>query len=149
MVSLEAEYQQGIVDKSVTVDVTKGQSIATLPLLEECPEKVLVPNGDDVKKIFKTVMKQIERDPQSREVIVAFENKLQNMGYVDYVENLSDEEQNQLRESPIQNFLPWFCVYSKNSVTTPCRMVFNASYCAKGKRSLNSMLASGINSMNS
>ena len=148
-VSLEKEYHQGIVDKSVAVDVGKGQSIATLPIVEECPEKVLVPNGQEVKRIFRTVMKQIERDPQSKGEIVAFEGKLQNMGYVEYVGNLSEKEQKQLRESPIQNFLPWFCVYSKNSVTTPCRMVFNASYSSKGNRSLNSILASGINSMNS
>ena len=132
----------------MTVDITKGESIATLPIIEEYPERLLVPNGEEVKRIFKSITKQIEKNPQVREEIVAFENKLQSMGYVEYVGKLSEEEQELLRESPIQNFLPWFIVHSKNSVTTPSRMVFNASYSSKGNRSLNSMVAEGINSMN-
>ena len=49
-------------DKSVAVDVGKGQSIATLPIVEECPEKVLVPNGQEVKRKFGVTASSVGRD---------------------------------------------------------------------------------------
>ena len=52
-----------------------------------------------------------------------------------------------LEENVIQNFIPSRSVWSKNSVPTPCRIVFDGSHSTKGRRSLNSLLANGTNSM--
>ena len=62
---------------------------------------------------------------------------------------LRPDQQKELKESPIQNFITWHCVWNKNSLSTPCRMVFNASHSSRGRRSLNSILAKGMNNMNS
>ena len=96
----------------------------------------------------KSVVKQLDKNSKSKEEVVEFQDKLQNLGFVDYVRNLDPEQQKFLEESSIKNFIPWHCVWNKNSVTTPCRMVFNASHGSRGKRSLNSILAKGVNSMN-
>ena len=97
----------------------------------------------------KSVVKQLDKDPKSKEEVVEFQDKLQKLGFVDYVRDLDPEQQKILQENQIQNFIPWHCIWSKNSVTTPCRMVFNASHSSRGRRTLNSILAKGVNSMNS
>ena len=147
-ISLQTELHQVLIDKSVTVDIEKGVSVATLPIIEEHPEKILVPNGAECMKIFSSVAKQIRKDPECQEAVVEFEDKLQRMGFVEYVENLTPEQQKMLDESPIQNFIPWLIARNKNSVTTATRMVFNGSKEFKGKRCINSILAKGVNSMN-
>ena len=53
-----------------------------------------------------------------------------------------------LRSSPIQNFIPWSCVWKDNSLSTPCRIVFNASHPTDSRVSLNDILAKGRNNMN-
>ena len=45
-------------------------------------------------------------------------------------------------------FIPWRAVWNEGSMTTPCRMVFDASMGSKGSCSLNSILATGANGMN-
>ena len=99
--------------------------------------------------MFIAVAKQINKSPEDKRDVVEFEGKMQRMGFVDYVDDLPPEQQKCLAESPIQNFIPWLVAKSDNSVTTPTRMVFNGSKEFKGKRSINSLLAKGVNSMNS
>ena len=50
--------------------------------------------------------------------------------------------------SPVQNFIPWRAVWNMNSVSTECRVVFDATQHVKGGFSLNSILAKGRNGMN-
>ena len=71
------------------------------------------------------------------------------MGFVDYVSNLSPEQQQRLKDSPIQNYIPWNAVWKENSISTPCRIVFNASMPTGSQISLNDILAKGKNNMNS
>ena len=93
--------------------------------------------------------KQLDKDTKSKAQVVEFLEKLHRLGYVEYVENLNADQQKELKESPIQNFITWHCVWNKNSLSTPCRMVFNASYSSRGRRPLNSILAKGMNNISS
>ena len=45
--------------------------------------------------------------------------------------------------------MPWRFVHNENSITTPVRIVFDASSAIKTGYSLNDILAKGINSINS
>ena len=148
-VSLKEEYEQEVINKSVEVDVGKCVATARLPILEEKPEKILTPNGNDCLQVFKSIVRQLDKDTKSKEEIVEFENKLQKLGFVDKVDNLTAEQQKNLKENPVQNFIPWHCVWSKNSISTPGRMVFNGSFSVRGKRTLNSLLPKGMNNINS
>ena len=51
--------------------------------------------------------------------------------------------------SDVYYMIPWRAVHNENSVSTPCRLVFDASQGTRSGCSLNSMLAKGINSLNS
>ena len=53
-----------------------------------------------------------------------------------------------LKDSPIQNIIPWRVVWKANSVDTPCRLVFDASQISNTGYSLSDILAKGRNNMN-
>ena len=67
---------------------------------------------------------------------------------MEYVRNLPVEMQEKLRRSPIQNYIPWRSVWNTNSLTTRCRIVFDASPPTSSSFSLNDVLAKGRNNMN-
>ena len=53
-----------------------------------------------------------------------------------------------LTKNPVQNFIPWRAVWNSNSISTPCRLVFDASQPTASGTSLNDILAKGKNNMN-
>ena len=53
-----------------------------------------------------------------------------------------------LRRSEIQNFVPWRAVWNGNSISTPCRLFFDASQPTASGWTLNDILAKGKNNMN-
>ena len=54
----------------------------------------------------------------------------------------------EMRVSDVKYFIPWRAVWNQKTVSTPCRLVFDASQGTRGGCSLNSLLAKGANSMN-
>ena len=72
---------------------------------------------------------------------------MQKLGFVDYVENLNQEQLAQIEGRP-KYFIPWRVVWNENSVSTGCRLIFDGTQSSHGGCSLNSLLAKGVNSMN-
>ena len=100
--------------------------------------------------IYKSVLRQLHK-PGMEEIkkeVIKSEAKMQALGFVDYVSNLSAQQQQNLRDNIIQNYIPWRPVHNQNSVTTPCRLVFDASHPTPSGKSLNDCLAKGHNSLN-
>ena len=64
------------------------------------------------------------------------------------MKNLSQEQQDMLQSSKIQNYIPWRVVWKESSLTTPCRIVFYASQQTSTGFSLNDILPKGRNTMN-
>ena len=62
--------------------------------------------------------------------------------------NLSPEQQSALTRSIIQNFIPWRVVWKTTSLSTPCRIVFDASFPTNSGYSLDDLLAKGANNLN-
>ena len=73
--------------------------------------------------------------------------KLRSLGFVEWVKNLSKEDQEMLQKSPIKNFIKWKQVF-KESASTPCRPVFDASQPTPSGDSLNDITAKGTNMLN-
>ena len=73
---------------------------------------------------------------------------MQQLGHVDFLDNLTNEQKCTIDESKINYFIPWRAVWNENSVTTPCRLGFDASQVTSSGYSLNSVLAKGRNNMN-
>ena len=85
---------------------------------------------------------------KDKEDVIASESKLHKLGYVDFVSNLPQEQQNMLETSSIQNYIPWRAVWKLSSLSTPCRLVFDASQPTQSGYALNDILAKGINNLN-
>ena len=146
-ISIKEEVEQHLINQSITVDVVNRVSWASLPLLHN-PEVKLAPNKNKALQTYYQQLKKLDRSPQDKDDVMKSEAKLQQMGFVDYVKNLTKEQQEMLRSSPIQNFIPWRAVWKGNSLSTPCRVVFDASQPTSTGYSLNSILAKGTNNMN-
>ena len=147
MLSLKEEVEQDMIQKSVHVDVNSGTTIAKLPLLEN-PATKLAPNKENALAVYRSQLKKLSKSEKDKKNVLESEAKLQRLGHVDFVRNLSEEQQFKLRNNVIQNFIPWTCVWNLNSISTPCRLVFNASLPTKSSLSLNDILAKGQNNMN-
>ena len=67
---------------------------------------------------------------------------------MEYIENLTIEEQNQIFSSTLLYFLPWRAVWNSNSVSTPCTPVFDASHPTSTGISLKDIFAKCRNNIN-
>ena len=85
---------------------------------------------------------------QDKNDIIKSENKLQQMDFVDYIRNLPSDVQVMLQENLIKYFIPWHAVWKGNSISTPCRVVFDTSQATSSGYSLNDILAKGRNNLN-
>lgn len=108
----------------------------------------LSPNGDIALKVYNQQLHRLSKYTNDKEDILKSEQKLQALGYVDYVKNLSKEDQSSLQHSQFQNFIAWRAVWKESSISTPCRVVFDASMPTASGFSVNGILAKGRNNMN-
>ena len=99
-------------------------------------------------KVFKSQLRILNSSATDKRSILDFERKLHDAGYVDFFKNLSDVERDLISSSPVKYFIPWRPVWKDDSVSTPCRLAFDATMSTKGACSLNSLLAKGANSLN-
>ena len=145
--SLKEEVEQDVIDRSVTVNFEERVTVATLPLISD-PVVKLAPNIDIARKAYDRVVKKLSKDDAKREEIIQSEAKLHQLYFVDYTKNLPPELQEMLAKSPIQNYLVWNVAYKDDSVTTPARLVFNASLPTQSGYSLNDIVAKGCVTLN-
>ena len=100
-------------------------------------------------KVYNQQVKKLNNKMKDKTDVLMSEKKLQDAGFVDYVRNLSEEQQMMLTDSKVQNFIPRRSVWKESSISTPCRIVFDASQVTSSGYSLNNILAKkGSNNMN-
>ena len=145
-ISIQEEVEQSLIEKCVTVDIEHKMTLAKLPFLVD-PETHVVPNEHVALRVFQSQLRKLQGNSDDRKSVLDFEQKLQDMGCVAYISDLSAAEQELVLNAPVTNFLPWRLAWSE-SISTPCRMVFDASMSARNGCSLNSLLAKGGKSLN-
>ena len=145
--SIQEEVEQDVINRSITVDTSNCTTIANLPLISD-PLIKLAPNRDIALRVYIQQVKRLEKHPDDKKDILKSEKKLHDLGFVEYVKNLSNDIQQQLSNNPINNFIPWRAVWKDSSMSTPCRIVYDASMPTSSGYSLNDILAKGRNSMN-
>ena len=92
-VSVKEEIEQDLINNSVSVHTKNQVAIASL-LLTHSPEKRLAPDRHKAEKVYKQQLRKLVNKPEEdKEEVLKSEEKLQQLGYVDYVSNLSDETQ--------------------------------------------------------
>ena len=146
-ISIREEVEQSIINRSVKVDLDKGETTADLPFIKD-PVNRLSSNEAIALKVYKYQTKELAKTPKEKEDTVKSEDKLQQLGFVDWFDNLTEEEKIMILESPINHFIPWRVVWNPNSLSTFCRLVFDASMRTNKQYSLNDLVAKGRNNMN-
>ena len=131
----------------MSVDLKRGFTSARLPFLSD-PTRKLAPNRHIAQKIYFGQLKKLSMSPEDKMEIIMSEQKLHDMGFVDFLDNLTSEQQEKIKGSTVSHFIPWRAVWNNNSVSTPCRLVFDASQVTGTGLSLNNLLAKGRNNMN-
>ena len=82
--------------------------------------------------------------------ILKSHNKLREKGHVLPISELSKDELDGMKKIPGADYhMPWGIAFKEDSLSTPVRMVFNASARTPGGESLNSCLAKGQNTLGS
>ena len=125
-ISIREEVEQSITEKSVKVDLVNCETSADLPFIKD-PRNRLSSNEDIALKVYRYQTKALDKKPKDREDTIESEKKLQHQGFVAWFDDLEKAEQKLILESSIQHFIPWRVVWNPNSVTTSCRLVFDAS----------------------
>ena len=105
-------------------------------------------NKNIALKIYNQQLRKLNKNLQDKADVITSENKLQRLGHVDYVQNLSQEQQHMLSEMDMKYYIPWRAVWKQNSISTPCRVVLDASQITNTGYSLNNVIAKGRNNMN-
>lgn len=148
-ISIKEEVEQCLIESSVSVNLEQSTTSATLPFIDN-PQLKLSPNKDLAMKVYRQQLRKLNQpaNAQDKEDVLNSEMKLQQMGFVEYTKNLPEDVQLMLQENPIQYYIPWRAVWKGNSISTPCRVVFDASQATSSGTSLNDLLAKGRNELN-
>ena len=147
-ISIREEVEQHLIVKSIQVNEETNIITAKLPFIHD-PQVKLAPNKDRAMKVYHQQLRKLNRSENLKDKldIIESERKLQNLGFVDYVRNLPINTQ-QMLQSQLQHFIPWRAVWKPGSISTPCRIVFDASSPTSTGFSLNDIIAKGRNNMN-
>ena len=81
------------------------------------PSIKLAYNKERALKVYNQQIKNINQSTDDKKDVIESEEKLQQLGYVDYVGNLKTEQQEMLRKKEIQNL--WY----GNSISTPAELL--------------------------
>ena len=145
-VSLEEELDQAHLASCVWYNPETGFMEARLPFKQD-PISALPDNRFQAERMLQSQLKGIAKRPGCKEDIFRAHNKLRDKGYVVAIEDLPDDIKNIVVSSEGKYYIPWSVVYKVGSISSPSRIVFNASMKTKSGHSLNSILAKGMNKL--
>lgn len=140
--SLKEESEQGLIERCVCLDPIRQLLTARLPFIAD-PDVKLTDNKHTALRILSGQLRQAEKNPALREAMIKSHDKLRDKGFVIVVDELEPE----LRRLVLSKgyYIPWRHVHNPSSLSTPCRLVFDASSRTPGGESLNDVLAKGAN----
>ena len=70
-------------------------------------------------------MKKLSSNLNEKKDVIRSESNLHD--FVEFLENLTTEQQEKIKNSPVNYFIPWRSVWNMNSISTSCRLVYDAS----------------------
>ena len=144
--SLQEESEQALIEQSVWLEPEKSRMVCQLPFIKD-PVESLVDNRQQAEKIFASQLRSFNKNPPMREAVLLAHDKLLSKGHVAALEDLSAEEIEMVKATKGSYVLPWSCVTKQDSISTPFRVVFNASFRTRSGESLNTTLAKGANKL--
>ena len=142
--SLKEEREQALIEAAVEYDPQQGRLFSTLPFTHD-PKTHLQPNKFVAEKVLKTQIKLTQASESARLEVLAAHEKLASKGFIKKLAELDPEIRRDIEAHMDQAYhIPWRVVH-KLSISTPARLVFDASSATPSGHSLNSILAKGEN----
>ena len=145
MMSLQEKREQEIIEKSVYVDLEDNKVYVELPFMKP-PVSALKKkhNGQDnnFKQALKIYQSQCRKPEAVKTAMKKVHQELVDKGFLKKITDLTLEQQQVLYTAGFCHFMPWSTAEKADSISTPYRMVVDASVTG-----LNDILAKGENNM--
>ena len=140
--SLQEEFEQDVLKKSVTVDLEASVTRVDLPFIKEPVAFMTKRHGgsDNLYQAKRMYASQCKKRTEVKEQVRKAHQDLVSRGYMVPLNDLPVEVQKEIESAPFRHFYPWKAVYKEESVTTPVRLVVDPSISG-----LNEILAKGVN----
>ena len=130
------EVEQDVIHNSVEVNIKKRVTISSFPLMQNSVIK-LASNKNKALQIYNQGIQKLDQNLQDKRDVIESEAKVQKLGFVEFVKNVTLKQQQMLKAGGVQNFIPWRAVWNGNSVSTLYYIVFDASQETPSGTSLN------------
>ena len=111
-IRIQEEVEHDLINKSVAVEIEKSTCAAKLPFIVD-PDSRLIPNLKTARKTYDLQVRKLNKSQSDHNDVIEAEDKLQKLGYVDYLENLDEKDRNMVLKNPVKYFTPWRVVWSK------------------------------------
>ena len=144
--SLQEEAEQALIEAAVWLEPASTRLVCRLPFIKD-PATALEDNRPQAERIFASQMRSFAKNQAMRDAVITAHDKLLSKGHVVAVKDLPPEERKIFEATQGSYVLPWSCVAKADSVSTPYRVVFNASFKTRSGESLNTVLAKGANKL--
>jgi len=140
--SLQEEFEQEVIQKSVQVDLESRKTYVDLPFVKDPVEFLtkLHQGPTNYRQALRVYHTQCRKPTDVKEQICAAHKDLLGRGYMIPLTDLPEEDQKLIAGAPFRHFYPWRAVYKVGSVSTPVRVVVDPSMTG-----LNIILAKGSN----
>ena len=144
--SLREEKEQFLIDDCVSFDPEKKILSSGLPFVQN-PDEHLFPNRHIAECILKSQLKITADNEQGRNDVIAAHEKLRSRGFVKKLSEMDKEAQDliDINGDSTKYYIPWRMQWKPTSLSSPGRMVFDASSATPKGKSLNCILAKGEN----
>ena len=145
MMSLQEKIEQEAINKSVHVDLSKKKVYVDLPFIKPPVEALTKKhNGqtDNYNQACKVLKTQCRKPQMAKEAIIKVFAELVKKGFLKKLTDLSECQRKIVDLNGFQHYMPWRIAEKPDSLSTPYRMVVDASMTG-----LNDILAKGTNGM--
>jgi len=143
--SFKEEHEQHLIENSVRFNPAEKRLVSTLPFIAP-PKENLFPNRFLAQKVLDSQMKKVLASDDAKMDILESFTKLSSRGFLLPVSALDTTTKKLVYDDTDAGYyIPWRTVYKEASLSTPCRLVFDASSRTPGGTSLNEILAKGEN----
>ena len=146
-ISLREEAEDQAIKDSVKIDYVNKKITCVLPLRGK-ESDFLSDNREIALKVLNTQCRKVQTDEEAKATVIKSFYKLFNGKFAVRFADLTEEQKMKILSKEIQHYLPWRVVY-KESISTPCRTVMDASSRTplrkdgKGGRCLNDLTVKG------
>ena len=152
-ISLREEAEDQAIKDSVKIDYANKKITSVLPLRGK-ESDFLSDNREIALKVLNAQCRKVQSDGGAKATVIKSFYKLFNGKFVVRFKDLTEEQKAKVLSKTVQHYLPWRVVY-KESISTPCRTVMDASsrtpvrQNGKGGRCLNDLTVKGrVNTLN-